>query len=282
MSDAGDASISATEPGFSRHTPDEAARVRFLRPDDSPLYRFSICTLMTRPDQYAQMLRSYRAAGFGDDCEYLCIDNSGGNVHDAFSGYNAFLVEARGAYVILTHQDIELCFDDRAVLEARLRELDAHDPAWGACGNAGGIAVGRLALRLTDPHGDDQRRGDLPQRVFSLDENFIVARRSANLCLSSDLSGYHMYGPDLCMMADVKGDRCYVIDFHVRHLSGGTLDSSFVTSADAFGRKYAHAFRSGWVQTTVTAVFLSGTGVMRWLATSWLGRLAGLRGRSRR
>lgn len=252
------------------------ADVRMLHPDTPARHAFSICTLMTRPDQYAQMLRSYRAAGFEEDCEFLCIDNSRGNVYDAFSGYNAFLVEAQGEYVVLTHQDVLLAFDDRAVLEERLQALTGLDSAWGACGNSGGIALGRNATRISDPHGDDVAMGPFPQRVFSLDENFIVVRRSANLCLSRDLSGYHMYGPDLCAMADVKGDSCYVIDFHLRHLSGGTLDDSFRTSADAFARKYARAFRSRWIQTTVTAVFLSATDLLRIAATSRIGRKLGL------
>ena len=250
--------------------------VRILHPDDPPPFAFSICTLVTRRDQYARMLRSYRMAGFDNDCEFLCIDNSQGNIYDAFSGYNAFLIEARGRHVILTHQDIELPFDDRAVLEERLRDLDARDPDWGVCGNAGGVAVGEVVLRISDPHGDDQVRGTLPQRVFTLDENFMVARRSANLSLSRDLTGYHMYGPDLCVMADVRGDSCWVIDFHLRHLSGGTLDGSFTSSAEAFERKWARAFRSRWVQTTVIPIFLSGTRLVRNAATSRIGRALGI------
>lgn len=250
--------------------------VRVLRSPAEPAYRFSICTLVTRPDQYAGMLRSCREAGFGADCEYLCIDNSRGNVHDAFSGYDAFLVEARGEYVILAHQDVELCFDDRSALERRLGELTALDPHWGACGNSGGVALGRNAIRITDPHGTDRRIGDFPQRVFSLDENFVVVRRAANLCLSRDMTGYHMYGPDLCVMADVKGHSCYVIDFHLRHLSGGTMDGGFHAAAQAFGRKYARAFRSRWVQTSVTAVFLSGTRLYRAAAVSRIGRMLGI------
>jgi hypothetical protein len=248
------------------------ADVRVLHPDTPPRHAFSICTLVTRPEQYAQMLRSYRAAGFGADCEYLCIDNSRGNVYDAFSGYNAFLVEAQGEYIVLTHQDVVLAFDDRAVLEERLRALTALDPTWGACGNSGGIALGRNAIRISDPHGDDVTRGPLPQQVFSLDENFIVVRRSANLCLSRDLVGYHMYGSDLCVMADVAGHHCYVVDFHLRHLSGGTLDDSFWTGVEAFGRKYSRAFRSRWIQSSVTPAFLSGAGLLRAVATSRIGR----------
>lgn len=251
------------------------AAVKVLRPDSPHCYAFSVCTLVTRPDQYARMVQSYRDAGFGDDCEFICIDNTQGNVYDAFSGYNAFLVEAQGTFIVLTHQDVELCFDDRAVLEDRLRALAALDRDWVACGNAGSAKVGTLAMRISDPHGEDRVIGTFPQRVFTLDENFIVVRRSANLCLSRDLSGYHMYGPDLCAMADVQGGRCYVIDFHLRHLSGGTLDGSFRTSADAFARKYARAFRPRWMQTTVTTVFLSGSDMLRALATSRLGRKLG-------
>jgi hypothetical protein len=260
--------------------PDDAfpPYVRTLRPDDPAPLPFSICTLVSRPEQYAGMLASFRAAGFGDDCEYLCIDNSQGNVMDAFAGYNAFLAQARGEYIILAHQDLLLAFDNREVLEERLRELTARDPHWGACGNAGGIGIRRNIMRITDPHGSDVSIGPFPHPVLSLDENFMVARRRANLCLSRDLSGYHMYGPDLSVMADIAGWRCYVIDFHLRHLSAGTIDASFNEGAAAFARKYARAFRSRWIPTTVTNAFLSGSQAWRAVAGSpagqWLtGRL---------
>ena len=250
--------------------------VRVLRRDRSSAYAFSVCTLMTRPDQYERMVRSYRDAGFGADCEFLCIDNSRGNMYDAYGGYNAFLVEAQGEYVILTHQDVELRFDDRAVLEERLRQLHALDPSWGACGNSGGVAPGRNAIRISDPHHSDVRMGPFPQRVFSLDENFMVARRDANLRMSRDLTGYHMYGPDLCALAEVGGNHCYVIDFHLLHLSGGTLDADFQASADAFSRKYARALRSRWLQTSVTCVFLSGSRLLRFIAGTRTARRLGL------
>lgn len=250
--------------------------IRWLRPDDHASCAFSICTLVSRPDQYLAMLRSFEAAGFGEDCEYLAVDNIHGNVMDGFTGYNAFLIEARGAYVILTHQDVELAFDDRNVLQTRLNELTAVDPDWGLCGNAGGIALGRNAIRITDPHGSDIRMGPFPQRVGSLDENFIIARRGANLCLSRDLAGYHMYGSDLCVMADIAGHRSYVIDFHLRHLSAGTIDASFREAAEAFGRKWARALRSRWIQTSVTEIFLSGSRRLRWITRLRAARVLGV------
>jgi len=246
-------------------------KVKFLNPKEPVKFSFSICTLMTKPDQYANMVESYRNAGFGDDCEYLCIDNSAENIYDAYAGYNLFLVEAQGEYIILTHQDVLLSYDGRPTLERKLRELEEIDKKWGLCGNSGGISLGESATRISDPHGEDISVGKFPQQVYSLDENFIVAKRSANICVSSDLTGYHMYGPDICTMADIKGHNSYVIDFHVRHLSGGTLDDSFVKCASAFSEKYRRAFRSRWVQTSATTVFLSGQALWRQIVTSRVG-----------
>ena len=37
-----------------------------------------------------------------------------------------------------------------------IRELSDFDPNWGLFGNVGGIDAGRLAIRISDPHGEDQ------------------------------------------------------------------------------------------------------------------------------
>src|SRR5690349_18849692 len=88
--------------------------------------RFSICTLVTDHDEYAEMVRSFRAGGFdGPDCEYLYLDNSKGNAFDGFQGNNVFLRNAAGDFIILCHQDVVLLNDGRASLESRLAQLDA-------------------------------------------------------------------------------------------------------------------------------------------------------------
>jgi hypothetical protein len=221
--------------------------------------RYSICTLVTDHGEYSDMVRSFREGGFdGADCEYLYLDNSKGNAFDAFAGGNLFLREARGDFIILCHQDVLLLDDDRAVLEARLAELDMFHPDWGLCGNAGGTKVGELALRITDPHGIDQKRGALPARAIALDENFIVVRRDANLALSHDLRGFHLYGADLCVIADVLGRSAWVVDFHLRHKSPGRRDSSFFSVRRAIKDKYLRAFRSRAIQTTCTTFTLRG------------------------
>ena len=221
--------------------------------------RFSICTLVTSPEQYAEMTASFIQRGFGlSDCEYLYIDNSEENRFDAFAGYNLFLTIAQGDYIILCHQDVFLVDDDRLALERTLADLEERDPCWGACGNAGGISKSKLAIRISDRYGKDQRRGSFPARVSALDENFIVARRDANLALSHDIQGFHLYGADLCIHAELLGRTCYVIDFHLLHTGRGTIDRSFYDIRRALVRKYASAFRHRTVVGTTTNIPLGG------------------------
>lgn len=221
--------------------------------------RFSICTLVSDKAQYEKMVASFVCHGFiPADCEFLYIDNTVNNSFEAFEGYNLFLLEARGQIVILCHQDIELLEDNRSTLESRIAELELIDPDWALCGNAGGTGHGELVMRITDPHGANRSIGQLPARVVSLDENFIAVRRSANLALSHDLQGFHHYGADLCIVADILGFSAWVIDFHLLHKSAGNASGQFGDSLPLVTRKWRRALRSRWITTPCTSYFVSG------------------------
>ncbi len=247
------------------HRPEERVSSRPVEARDrwKTGIRYSICTLVTRPDQYAKMVSSFRRMGFGgDDCEFIQVDNSQGNRCDAFEGCNLMLSVARGDFIIICHQDVLLLEDDRRKLDGLLAHLDETDPMWAVCGNAGGVWPGKWSVRITDPYGADQRAGELPNRVWSLDENFLLVRRSANLALSSDLTGFHMYGTDICIIADMLGRSAYVIDFHLRHLSAGNRDASLERARSALAAKYMDRLRSRWIATPCAIVFLSGSSFM--------------------
>ena len=240
---------------------------------DGPI-RFSICTLVTDHREYSEMVESFRQGGFGGaDCEFLYLDNSAGNTFGAFAGYNLFLARASGDYLILCHQDILLLEQGRPELEARLAELDSLDPAWALCGNAGGTADGGLAIRISDPHGADQSKGSFPARALALDENFILVRRDSNLGLSHDLAGFHLYGADLCIVADMLGRTAWVIDFHLRHKSAGNLGADFYAARRAAIAKYRRAFRTRWIRTTCTSFLVSGLPLAGRALSTRLGRL---------
>jgi len=222
--------------------------------------KYSVCTLVTCVEQYDEMRRSFVERGFDTrDIEFLYIDNSIRNEFDGYSGCNLFLSVARGEYIIICHQDVLLEGHGRPELDDRLSELEILDPNWAVCGNSGGISLKRLAIRISDPHGENMRHGKLPARVSGVDENFVVVKRRSNLSLSRDLSGFHLYGADLCVIAGILGYTSYVIDFHLRHRSGGRGDASFSAARTALVRKYARSFRSRWIRTACAMVFLSGT-----------------------
>lgn len=221
---------------------------------------FTIGTLVNDRAQYEQMRASFAEHGFaGSDCEYLYIDNTGPKQTSAYAGLNAILSAARGRHVILCHQDVRLITEGRADLDRRLDELTRRDATWALAGNAGGIAPGDLALRISDPHGPDQRRGHFPARVGALDENFIVVRRSARIGFSRDLDGFHFYGADICLAAATLGHTAYVIDFHLAHLSAGKTGQAFRNSEAQFRAKWSGALRPRWLQTTCALVRLSGS-----------------------
>lgn len=238
--------------------------------------RFSICTLVTKPDQYREMLQSFEAAGFTPaNCEFIYADNSQGNKCDGYSATNRFLHVARGEYVVLCHQDVRLHADKREDLERCISELNSRDPHWAVLGNAGGICPGVLAIRITDPKGENTRRGKFPARVASLDENFMVVRRAANLSVSRDLTGFHFYGTDLCMVAGILGYTSYVVDFHLQHLGGASraeqskeraFKSDYFPSRKRFIDKYRRIFAPRWMQNTGTTLFISGSRILNYLA----------------
>ena len=220
---------------------------------------YAIATIVADRTQYGAMLSSYRNGGFTDDtCEYLFIDNTGPVQTDAYRGLNALLNAARAPVVILCHQDVRLIRDNRATLDSRLAELSQSNGNWALAGNAGGVSAGRLALCISDPHGKDQRIGTFPERVMTLDENFIIVRRDARIGFSNDLSGFHFYGADICLHASQMGYSAHVIDFHLEHLSPGKKDNSFAAAEAAFRIKWSQALSPRWLQTTCSLMHLTG------------------------
>ena len=241
--------------------------------EQPPHPKYSICTLLTEKDQYADALASFREAGFTEpECEFLYIDNTTTNKYDAYAGVNQFLQKAQGDYIILCHQDLILHADNRVKLDQIIDEVSLLDNNWALLGNAGGTVPGRQAYHLTEYTGEQKHylcRGKFPAKANSLDENFIVVRKSANLSVSHDLSGFHMYGTDLCMIAKILGYTAYVVDFHLWHLGGASTKapvikgahavSSFDLNRESLIRKYQKAFTPGYIQTTCTIFYLSGS-----------------------
>ena len=148
-------------------------------------------------------------------------------------------------------------------MDRAIHELNQIAPVWAVLGNAGGVAADVVAARITDSAGDENT-GCFPVQVSSVDENFILVRRSANLCLSHDLGGFHLYGADLCQLARIIGRSAWVINFNLFHKSRGRRDRHFYQVKGDFIRKYQAALRGRVVQTSCTAMYLSGSKILSW------------------
>jgi hypothetical protein len=198
------------------------------------------------------MVDSYKANGFNDDCEFLFIDNTERNQTCAYQGLNALLNRAQGKYVILCHQDITV-MTDKYALEGLIRELDELDPSWAVAGNAGSICLGEFAIHLVGLKDTDFLSvGKFPQCVQTLDENWIMIKSSARLGFSANLTGFHFYGADICLQANLRGNSCYAIKFLVQHKGLCELDDEYHRCLRDIKRKYTIAFRNRTVQTTCT------------------------------
>lgn len=214
---------------------------------------FSICTLVTDNDEYQLMKESFVEQGFEDDSEYLVADNIGANKFNAYEAIRQFLLQGRGQYLIIVHQDVR-CDDNAEKLKAVLEELQQQDNMWAVCGNAGASGYKQLYYHINN-NGDVRKSPGLPARVSSLDENLLIVKNGTGLTVSADLHDFHLYGTDLCLVADFLGYSCYVVGFMVTHLSKGNLDH-LETQVPHFISAYSHKLRDRFVQTTCTKFYL--------------------------
>lgn len=227
-------------------------------------FEFSICTLVNRRNEYEEMLQSFLDKGFSEeDCEFLHIDNTRGCKHEAFEGLNLFLQQAKGKYIIICHQDVLLIDDDKNQLLKYIAEIEDLDSDWAILGNAGGINFKWIATHLTQKNGKIFKEKRLPLLTKTVDENFIVVKNSANLSLSHNLRGFHFYGTDICLIAEILGFKSYIINFNLLHKSNGTVDENFYAIKKALMKKYRKAFRSRFLATTITRFFISGSPILQ-------------------
>ncbi|WP_443936972.1 hypothetical protein [Pedobacter sp. MW01-1-1] len=223
-------------------------------------FEFSVCTLVTRKDEYEEMLQSFNSKGFTKEkCEFLFADNTQSNHFDAFEAINLFLRQAKGKYLIICHQDVLVNKDGYKELKSCITELNGIDSTWGVCGNAGAPGPNHIVYHISYPNGTFMNKGNFPLKVSALDENFLLIKNEAQLKVSNNLKGFHLYATDLVLQAELNGFSSYVIPFNLTHKSRGSKDASFYILRKEFIKKYNHFFRPRWIQTNSTVFHLAGS-----------------------
>jgi hypothetical protein len=227
-----------------------------IKEEAEPSILFSICSIVNKHDEYLVMKESFEARGFDDQCEYIIADNTKENQFHAYEAIGRFIRQSKGKYIILVHQDVR-CIDHKKELLNCLDSLDQLDDKWAICGNAGGMGHHQTVLHIYNDNRNIKYT-HLPAKVTSLDENFLVIKASTNMTVSPDLGGFHLYGTDLCIIADFLGYTCYVIPFLVQHLSVGNM-KSLKKEVPEFVEKYGRKLRSRYIQTTCTNFYLGNS-----------------------
>lgn len=227
-------------------------------PDPGPM--FTIVTLLRNEVSYRRMLRSYRDYGFTtENTEFIAIDNRVSNLTDGFQGSRLALSQTAGQYLIFCHDDVELLHDGFDDLCQRITALQDLDPGWMVAGMAGGIyrqqmtPTGRrkVASRVSDRWGAGRKVGrPFPRRVESLDEMFLLMPRVRAPQASVDLSGFHFFGTDLCLQAELAGGGAYVIDFHLFHHGTGHKGPDYWEQKARIEAKYRPYFPGRTVVTS--------------------------------
>jgi hypothetical protein len=218
--------------------------------------------------QYEAMKSSFIEAGFDESkCRYSLFDNSQRNIYEPYNTFNTIKANTIEPYIIFCHQDVLLNqghgFDQ---LVKVLDELDKLDSKWAIVGNAGINNNYQAVVKITDGNCTPNWTGNFPQKVHSLDENFLVIKSSATILCSQELKGFHFYGIDLCLNSIKKGYSCYVINFHLTHLSGGNLNETFWELQAKFYKTWSNEFNLCYVKTmTGVIMFFSKYRMLRYL-----------------
>jgi hypothetical protein len=207
---------------------------------------------------------------FPPDTEYLLIDHSrlGG---DSYQALREFTATAKGELIIVSHDDVSfegLTFQDLILEIEKALQEDPDVAVFGIAGCTEGFRdVGHFRDATTE-HRWGLRNWE---KVVSLDEVFLVIRNGQGIGVSEELSGFHLYGTDLCLNAGKAGKTCRVIDFPVIHHSEGKIDGGFFKAKDTF-EEHLRKIGEGKVIKTTCCYLYGGHDVRekaRSLLKSW-------------
>ncbi len=216
---------------------------------------YSVCTIVNDIAEYNLMKSSFFKCGFTEaSAEYIFFDNTIGNKYDAYAALKEALLKAKNRYIIMVHQDVR-CTDSIEKLNELLVTVSINDPEWAVCGNAGVAGYHEKVVNITYEN-EVWKNEQVPVRVKTLDENFLILNTDKKIELTPGLRGFHMYGTDICLHALSNGYTCYVLPFMVQHLSKGNL-IGLAEYIPYFINNTSYSKTPGYVETTCAKFYLS-------------------------
>lgn len=187
----------------------------------------------------------------------------------AGKAYNAGLDKALNDVVVFAHQDVYLPADWLTCLSTAIKQVEFADPNWGVLGPFGVTRSKPAELRghcySTGLKGILGASFTSPIAARSLDEFVLVVRRSSGLRFDEQLPGFHLYGTDICLLAESRQLGCYIIPAFCLHNANGVTHFP-----REFWRAWFYLRRKWWQYLPVTTCC---TTITKW-CTSVARRLA--------
>lgn len=200
------------------------------------------------------------------------------NASSASSAYNAGIDKTTGEIVVFAHQDVFLPIGWSKMLFRCINQLSEIDANWAVAGLYGITESGK-GVGYVYSTGLRQFVGErfiVPIQVTSLDEMVIILRRASGLRFDEKLSGFHLYGTDICMEAEKHGMGNYVLPCFAIHNSIGIkyLPLSFWKAYIYLRKKWKYKLP---IKTPCTTITYGCIPIMDHLLRSWWSSVRGKR-----
>ena len=141
----------------------------------------------------------------------------------AADAYNEARAKANGDILVFLHQDVYLPPGWFQKVRAAIDRLGLTDPHWGVLGiygvNLNDVPSGYLYCNANQGILGQPVREAI--EVKTLDEVILITRKDSGLKFDDKLRGFHLYGADICLMAQQQGFRNYVIPGFCIHNANG-------------------------------------------------------------
>ena len=198
------------------------------------------------------------------------------NANSAAEAYNEGVAKCTGFIIVFAHQDVFLPPGFSYKLVQAVVRLSSVDRNWGVTGvygvNGAGEGVGHV-------YSTGLRRflGEAfssPVRVSTLDEMVLIVRRESGLRFDEKLPGFHLYGTDICLEAEARGMRNYVLPCFALHNSNGIkyLPLSFWQAYLYLRKKWKNRLP---IFTPCTTISFGCSSMVRQLASSGWATIRG-------
>jgi 2-polyprenyl-3-methyl-5-hydroxy-6-metoxy-1,4-benzoquinol methylase len=202
------------------------------------------------------------------EIELVPIDNTNSE-WSCPSALNRGLEKATGEIVVFCHQDIIFPSSWVDNLCSQIYLVEKSCKEWGVLGLFGITLCGSYSGHVIDLQGHS-RFMPLPQKAQSLDELCLIIKKNSGLKFDERLGGFHFYGGDLCLEAEVKGFTNFAIDACVKHLGQGKSGADFRRMARRLSNKWRHRNSPRRVLITTCAFVRVQKGLKSWIQTNLL------------